>query len=127
MVMKKIVIIGAGMGGLATGLRSRYLGFEVTVLEKQVRPGGCSNVIEEAGFRVDIGPTILVMKSAFEEAYQSFGQDIHKRIDFAQLDPNYRIYYHDGDTLDLYSNMAKLAHEVEKIETDSAKHPSQSL
>jgi phytoene desaturase len=121
MVMKKVVIIGAGMGGLATGLRLRYLGFDVTVLEKQDRPGGRSNVIEEAGFRVDIGPTILVMKAAFEEAYRSFGQDINKRIDFVQLDPNYRIYYHDGDTLDLYSNMAKLAREVERIEPGSAE------
>ena len=119
--MKKVVIIGAGMGGLATGLRLRHLGFEVTILEKQARPGGRSNIIEDAGFRVDIGPTILVMKSAFEEAYRSFGQDINKRIDFVQLDPNYRIYYHDGDTLDLYSNMAKLAREVEKIEPGSAE------
>ncbi len=119
--MKKVVIIGAGMGGLATGLRLRYNGFDVTVLEKLARPGGRSNVIEEAGFRVDIGPTILVMKAAFEEAYQSFGQDINKRIDFVQLDPNYRIYYHDGDTLDLYSNMAKLAREVERIEPGSAE------
>ena len=119
--MKKVVIIGAGMGGLATGLRLRHLGFEVTILEKQARPGGRSNIIEDAGFRVDIGPTILVMKSAFEETYRSFGHDINKRIDFVQLDPNYRIYYHDGDTLDLYSNMAKLAREVEKIEPGSAE------
>jgi len=119
--MKKVVIIGAGMGGLATGLRLRHLGFDVTILEKQFRPGGRSNVIEEAGFRVDIGPTILVMKAAFEEAYRSFGQDIDQRIDFVQLDPNYRIYYHDGDTLDLYSNMAQLAREVEKVEPGSAE------
>ncbi len=119
--MKKVVVIGAGMGGLATGLRLRYLGFDVTILEKQSRPGGRSNIIEDAGFRVDIGPTILVMKAAFEEAYRSFGQDINQRIDFVQLDPNYRIYYHDGDTLDLYSNMARLAGEVEKIEPGSAE------
>lgn len=119
--MKKVLIIGAGMGGLATGLRLRHLGFDVTVLEKQPRPGGRSNVIEEAGFRVDIGPTILVMKDAFEEAYRSFGQDINQRIEFVQLDPNYRIYYHDGDRLDLYSNMAKLAREVERIEPGSAE------
>jgi len=119
--MKKVVIIGAGMGGLATGLRLRYLGFDVTILEKQSRPGGRSNLIEEAGFRVDIGPTILVMKAAFEEAYRSFGQDIHQRLDFVQLDPNYRIYYHDGDTLDLYSNMAKLATAVDRIEPGSAE------
>ena len=113
--MKHVVIIGAGMGGLATALRLRHAGYEVTVLEKQARPGGRSNVIEEDGFRVDTGPTILVMKEAFEDTYRAIGQDLDARLDFVQLDPNYRIYYHDGTHLDLYSNMAQLAAEVEKI------------
>lgn len=60
-------------------------------MEKLSRPGGRSNVIEDSGFRVDIGPTILVMKSTFEETYRAIGQDIDKRITFTQLDPNYRI------------------------------------
>ena len=63
--MKHVLIIGAGMGGLAAALRLRHQGFQVTVVEKLSRPGGRSNIIEESGFRVDIGPTILVMKSAF--------------------------------------------------------------
>ena len=119
--MKKAIIVGAGMGGLAAALRLAHLGFKVTVVEKQSRPGGRSNVIEEAGFRVDIGPTILVMKEAFEETYRAIGQDLNQRVDFIQLDPNYRIYYHDDTYMDLYSNMAKLAGEVEKIEPGAAE------
>jgi len=113
--MAHAIIIGAGLGGLATALRLRQHGFEVTILEKQSRPGGRSNIIEENGFRVDIGPTILVMKKSFEELYQSIGEDFDRRIRMVQLDPNYRIYYHDGTQLDIYNNMAKLAQEVEKI------------
>ena len=56
--MTHALIIGAGMGGLATALRLRYQGFQVTLLEKQARLGGRSNVIQENGFRVDTGPTI---------------------------------------------------------------------
>mgnify|MGYP002074986138 FL=1 len=97
------------------GLRLRSQGFAVTVLEKQPRPGGRSGVIEEAGFRVDTGPTILVMKDAFEDTYRAIGQDLHARLDFVQLDPNYRIYFHDDTHLDLYSNMAMLAEEVERV------------
>lgn len=119
--MKRVIIIGAGMGGLATALRLRSLGFEVTVLEKQARPGGRSNVIMEDGYRVDIGPTILVMKQTFEELYLSLGQDINQRLKFVQLEPNYRIYYHDQTSIDLYSNMAKLSQEVEKIEPGAAE------
>ena len=113
--MAHAIIIGAGLGGLATALRLRQHGFEVTILEKQTRPGGRSNIIKENGFRVDIGPTILVMKKSFEELYQSIGEDFERRIRMVQLDPNYRIYYHDGTQFDLYNNMAKLAQEVEKI------------
>jgi phytoene desaturase len=109
------------MGGLATALRLRHHGFQVTLLEKQGRPGGRSNVIQENGFRVDTGPTILVMKSTFEEMYRSIGQDIKARLEFIQLDPNYRVYYHDDTYIDLYSNMAQLAQEVEKVEPGAAE------
>ncbi len=114
--MGSVIIIGAGLGGLAAALRLRKLGFDVTVIEKQKRPGGRSNVLQENGFRVDIGPTILVMKETFEDTYRAIGQDINQRIKFVNLDPNYRIYYHDGTHIDLYNSMAKLAAECERIE-----------
>ena len=119
--MKKVIIIGSGMGGLAAALRLAYKGFSVTVLEKQPRLGGRSNIIEEQGFRVDTGPTILVMKNTFEDTYRAIGQDLNQRIPFTQLDPNYRIYYHDNTYIDLFSNMAQLAQEVERVEPGSAE------
>lgn len=114
--MKSVVIIGAGMGGLAAALRLRKMGLDVTVIEKQKQPGGRSNVLQEHGFRVDTGPTILVMKETFEETYRAIGQDLNQRITFKSLDPNYRIYYHDGTYIDLYNSMAKLSAEVERVE-----------
>jgi phytoene desaturase len=119
--MRKVVIIGSGMGGLATALRLAHQGFEVTVCEKQSSPGGRSNVLSENGYRLDMGPTILVMKEIFEETYQAIGKNINERLEFVQLDPNYRVYFHDDSYFDLYSNMAKLAREVEKIEDGSAE------
>jgi phytoene desaturase len=118
--MKSIIIIGAGMGGLAAALRLRHAGFDVTVLEKQSRPGGRCNVIEDNGYRVDTGPTILVMKSTFDETYRAIGQSIDERVEFKQLDPNYRLYFHDQTHLDLYSNMAQLSAEVERFEPGAA-------
>lgn len=117
----RVLIIGAGLGGLATALRLSYAGHKVTVLEKLDRVGGRSNLIQEDGFRVDTGPTILVMKSTFDELYRSIGENIDERLQFTQLDPNYRIYYHDGTYIDLFSNMALLAQEVQKVEKGSAE------
>jgi phytoene desaturase len=119
--MTKVVVIGAGMGGLATALRLRQLGFEVTVLEKQPIAGGRSSLIQEAGFRVDTGPTILVMKETFSEMYRSIGEDFEQRLSLIRLDPNYRIYFHDGEQLDLYSNVERLTAEVERIAPGSAE------
>ncbi len=119
--MHSIVVIGAGMGGLAAALRLQKTGFQVTVLEKQSRAGGRSNVIEECGFRVDMGPTILVMKSAFDDTYRALEHNLDERLEMTRLDPNYRVYYHDGEHLDLYGDMPALAAEVERIEPGSAE------
>lgn len=119
--MKHVLIIGAGMGGLASALRLRHQGFEVTLLEKQKRPGGRSNVIEENGFRVDTGPTILVMKDTFDELYRSIGQDLNARLEFVQLDPNYRVYFHDDTYIDLFGNMTRLAQQVEGVQAGAAE------
>lgn len=124
---KHVIVVGAGIGGLATALRLDRAGFRVTILEKQAIPGGRSSVIEEGGYRVDTGPTILVMKDVFEELYQLLGEDLNARLRFVQLDPNYRIYYHDGTALDLYSSRVKLADEVEKIEAGSAARLDQFM
>lgn len=119
--MRHVVVVGAGMGGLAAALRLQASGFRVTVLEKQSCPGGRSNVIQADGYRVDIGPTILVMKEAFVEMYRAIGEDFERRLQPIQLDPNYRIYYHDSTHIDLYSNMAQVAQEVEKVTPGSAE------
>ncbi len=119
--MKNVVVIGAGIGGLATALRLRQAGFEVTILEKLSRVGGRCQVIQENGYRLDTGPTILVMKSVLEETYKSLGKQLDQRLKLIQLNPNYRIYYHDGTSLDLHANMARLAAEVETIQRGAAE------
>jgi phytoene desaturase len=114
--VKKVIVIGSGLGGLSAAVRLQHRGYDVTVFEKQPRVGGRSNLIAENGFRVDPGPTILVMKETFEDLYSDIGLDLHERIELVQLDPNYRIYFHDDTSIDLFANMARLAAEVDRIE-----------
>lgn len=124
---KKVIIIGAGLGGLSAALRLRSQGFDVEVFEKGPQPGGRTNRIEESGFRIDTGPTILVMKDSFSEFYRSLGLDIEQRLDLVQIEPNYRIYYHDGSFIDLSSKMPRLASEVEKIKPGAGEQVFQFL
>jgi phytoene desaturase len=56
------------------------------------------------------------MKDVFEATYRAVGEELDERLDFVQLDPNYRLYFHDGDKIDLHANMAQLAREVERVE-----------
>lgn len=119
--MADIAIIGAGMGGLAAAVRLGHGGHRVTVFEKGLRPGGRSNVIERDGFRVDTGPTILVMREAFEETYRDVGESLGDRLDLVQLDPNYRLYFADGDRLDLHANLGRLARELDRVERGGAE------
>jgi phytoene desaturase len=118
---RAVVVIGAGLGGLATALRLNEHGLAVTVLEKRSLPGGRSNLIEENGFRVDTGPTILVMKETLEDTYRALGLDLSDRVDLMRLDPNYRIYFHDGTVLDLSGQMPQLAEAVEQVEPGAAE------
>jgi phytoene desaturase len=117
---KHILVIGAGMGGLAAALRLRHHGLQVTLVEKNARPGGRSNLIPVDGFRVDSGPTILVMRSAIEDTYRAIGESLDQRLEWVRIQPNYRIYFADGTSLDLHSDMRQLAEEVEGIAPHAA-------
>jgi len=127
--MKRIIIIGAGLGGLAAALRLRHRGHDVTLLEKLPHPGGRSNLITNASgsYRMDMGPTIIVMKEMFDETYRAIGLDIDQRIRFVPLDPNYRMYFHDDTSLDVYGDMARLSAEVERVEPGAAERLFQFL
>lgn len=124
---EKILIVGAGLGGTAAALRLAHLGYDVAVYEKNARPGGRASLIEEAGFRVDPGPTILVMKETFDETYQAVGEDLDARVPFHRLDPNYRIYFHDNTTLDLHASMPEIAAALEDIEEGAGERLFQFL
>ncbi len=123
----KVIVIGAGLGGLSTALRLQHQGFEVEIFEKGPRPGGRSNRIDENGFHVDTGPTILVMKDAFTEFYRSIGLEFEQRLSLVQIEPNYRIYFHDGSFIDLSSVMPRLAAEAEKIKPGAGEQVFQFL
>ncbi|MBD3263803.1 MAG: phytoene desaturase [Candidatus Omnitrophica bacterium] len=117
----KVSVVGAGVGGLATALRLANLGYQVSVYEKLSRCGGRANIIEEAGFKIDTGPSFVLMPDLFSEVFSSVGEDINSHLKLKALDTSYKIFYPDSTTLSIFRDSEKTKEELEKIEPGSSK------
>ncbi|KAJ1505764.1 hypothetical protein HMI54_005661 [Coelomomyces lativittatus] len=102
---KHVVIIGTGAGGVALAARLAHAGFRVSVYEKNDYSGGRLSLIEKDGFRFDQGPSLYLMPKIFQETFNDLGVSMEKHYKLVRCDPNYRLYFEDGKTLDLCSDL----------------------
>lgn len=114
--MSHLVIVGAGVGGLAAAIRLRSQGHEVTVLEKNATPGGRCNRLQGGGFTFDSGPTLLLMPDVVQELFASSGADWRDYLELVRLRPNYRLAFGDGSSLELGHPPAETAARLEALE-----------
>jgi phytoene desaturase len=110
------LIIGAGIGGIATAARLAKHGFEVTVLEKNDTPGGRCNQIIQDGHRFDIGPTLFLMPEIWDETFAALGERMSDHLDLKRIDPTYKVHFDDGLQLELTSDIGKMQTQLEKVE-----------
>jgi phytoene desaturase len=110
------IVIGAGIGGIATAARLARNGFDVTVLEKNEKPGGRANQILREGHRFDIGPTLFLMPEVWEETYAALGEKMSDHLELTRIDPTYTVHFEDGLRLQLTSNLGEMQTQLEKIE-----------
>ncbi len=96
----EVVIIGAGVGGLAAAIGLAARGVRVTVLEKNAQIGGKLNVWEDGGFRFDTGPHVLTMLWALDEVFANAGRRLSDVLDLVRLDTVCRYHFPGGRTLD---------------------------
>jgi len=112
---KKILITGAGLGGLATGLRLARQGYQVEILEKNAQAGGRLNQIRKDGFTFDTGPSFFSMSYEFEEFARDCG--IRLPFEYVELDPLYTVNFsNDPKTYFLYKDIRKLAAQFADVE-----------
>lgn len=119
--MKKVVIIGAGAGGLSAAIHLARRGFEVTILEKNVDAGGRCGRQERDGHRFDIGPTLFVMPQLYEQEFAALGTSLHEALDLQRVDPTYHLTFHDGQRLALTSDLVSMRAQLEAIEAGSSR------
>ena len=113
------IVIGAGIGGIAVAARMARQGFQVTVVEKNEKPGGRCNQIIHDGHRFDIGPTLFLMPEVFTETYAALGERIEDHLDLRRIDPTYTVNFADGVRLDLTADLLKMQPQLDAIEENA--------
>ena len=86
----RVVIVGAGLGGLACALRLAGAGREVTVVEREAHPGGRAGRLGIGGYEFDTGPTVLTMPDLLAETLGAVGENLDDWLDLDRVDPAYR-------------------------------------
>ena len=109
------VVVGGGFGGIASALRLRARGFDVTLIDRMDRLGGRAQVFERDGFIYDAGPTVITAPFLFEELFALFGENLHDHVALKPLDPWYRIVFSDRKTFDYGGTVADTLREIERF------------
>ncbi|EIE76507.1 hypothetical protein RO3G_01211 [Rhizopus delemar RA 99-880] len=113
---KHVVIIGAGVGGTATAARLSRQGFQVTVIEKNVYLGGRCSLLHQGDFRFDQGPSLYLMPKVFDELFADLDERIEDHLELLRCENNYKVHFHDGDLIQLSSDLARMKTEIQRIE-----------
>ncbi|KAL9130034.1 MAG: hypothetical protein Q9217_001679 [Psora testacea] len=111
------IIVGAGAGGVATAARLAKAGFKVTVFEKNDFTGGRCSLIHHDGYRFDQGPSLLLLPHLFREAFHDLDTSLEAEdVNLLKCEPNYNLWFNDGESFELSTDVARMKLEVEKWE-----------
>jgi phytoene desaturase len=108
----RVIVVGAGPGGLAAAILLAGAGLRVTVLERQAQVGGRTSTLEAEGFRFDVGPTFFLYPRVLEEIFESAGYDLRREVELVQLDPQYRLVFGAGGELLATPDLEELDRQV---------------
>lgn len=104
---ERVLVVGAGVGGLTAAIELLSRGLEVTILEKASRPGGKMREVTVAGRAIDAGPTVLTMKHVFDKVFASAGERLEDHVTLDRAELLARHAWPDGSQLDLFGDIEK--------------------
>ena len=108
----RIAVIGSGLGGLSAACTLAARGYQVSVFEKNPWLGGKAAVLEEKGFRFDMGPTILIQPSVLRRVFCEAGRNLDDYVHMVRLDPQWRCFFDNGSVLDLKHDITEMATDL---------------
>ena len=112
---KKIIVIGSGFGGIASALRMRAKGYNVTLLEKHSDLGGRARVFKKDEFIYDGGPTVITAPYLFDELFNLFNKKISNYVKIIPLNLWYRFVFEDGSNFDYSGNDESMEKQIKKL------------
>jgi phytoene desaturase len=110
-----VVVVGAGLGGLACALHLAAAGRDVTVVEREAVPGGRAGRLVSGGYGFDTGPAVFTMPALVDEALAAVGERSADWLELVPLDPAYRAHFPDGSTLDVIAEPVRMAAEIARV------------
>jgi len=120
--LKKVSVIGSGIAGLSAAIDLADSNFEVTVHEKNDKPGGRINYFEQGGYRFDMGPSWYWMPEVFDNFYQKHGYKTSDFYDLKRLDPSYKVIFSTDYSVEIPADFNELLDLFESKEPGSAKN-----
>ncbi len=118
---ESVVVIGSGIGGLSTACYLADAGADVRVIEKNEQLGGRASRLEKDGFRFDMGPSWYLMPDVFERFFADFDRTPGDYYDLEHLDPHYRIFFKDGDRVDVTPDLERTKAVFEEYESGAGE------
>ncbi len=100
--MRKVIVVGGGLGGIGAAVSLAAAGFRVELYEKNAHLGGKLNLLARDGFLFDLGPSILTMPEVFERLFARAGKRMADYVSIRELRPHWRNFFEDGRVIDLY-------------------------
>ncbi len=112
---KRVVIIGAGPGGLACAMLMARAGARVKLLERQPVVGGRTSTLTGGGFQFDVGPTFFLYPRVLDEIFQSVGRNLHDEVELIKLDPQYHLIFGAGGDLWATPNLQRMEQAIARL------------
>ncbi len=111
----RVIIVGAGLGGLATAIRLAAMGRRVTIVEQNERVGGKLNLLSAQGYTFDTGPSLLTMPWVIDELFAAAGRRTADYLQIDQIEPTCRYTWPDGTTFNAWQRLPQFIQAVERL------------